>query len=133
MQRRAIQSESRASWPYSQAVLVTGGNLLVCSGQVAFDAEREIVGKGDLRTQTRAALENLKSVLAQAGASMDDVVHLTIYLTEMREYPRLGDLARTYFKEPFPGMTLIGVKELAWPDLMVEIQAIAAVPDRPAR
>jgi reactive intermediate/imine deaminase len=128
MEKRAIFGEARASWPYSQAVLVKGGHLLVCSGQVAFDAERDIVGKGDLRAQTRQALENLKRVLAEAGASMDDVVHLTIYLTEMREYPRLSDVARKYFKEPFPGMTLIGVKELAWPDLMVEIQAIAAVP-----
>lgn len=128
MELQIVASEGRAPWPYAQAVVLRGGDMMVCSGQVAFNADRDIIGKGDLRAQARQVFENLKALLNQVGASMDDIVHLTVYLTEMREFPRLGEIARQYLRDPFPGMTLIGVKELAWPDLMVEIQAIVGVP-----
>jgi 2-iminobutanoate/2-iminopropanoate deaminase len=130
MEREIIISEGRAPWPYAQAVVLRGGDMMICSGQVAFNADRDIMCKGDLRGQTRQCFENLKTVITKAGASMTDIVHLTVYLTEMREFPRLGEIARQYLGEPFPGMTLIGVKELAWPDLLVEIQAIVGVPPR---
>jgi 2-iminobutanoate/2-iminopropanoate deaminase len=130
MKREAVISEGRAPWPYAQAMILRGGDIMVCSGQVAFNADRDIVCKGDLRGQTRQCFENLKKVLSEAGASLDDILHITVYLTEMREFPRLGEIARQYLREPFPGMTLIGVKELAWPDLMVELQAIVGVPRR---
>lgn len=132
MEREIIMQEDRAPWPYAQAVVLRGGDLMVCSGQVAFNADRDIVGRGDLRAQTRQAFENLKATLTSAGASMDDIVHLTVYLTDMREFPRLGEIARQFLSDPFPGMTLIGVKELAWPDLLVEIQAIVGVPRKGA-
>lgn len=128
MGRDVITSEPRAPWPYAHTAVVRDADLLVCSGQVAFNADMETVGKGDVCAQTRQALENLKALLAKAGATMDDVVHLTVYLTDVRQFPRLGEIARRYFKDPFPGLTLIGVKELRWPDLLVEIQAFAAVP-----
>lgn len=128
MERENIIQEGRAPWPYAQAVIVRGGDLMVCSGQVAFNADRDIVGRGDLRAQARQAFENLKMTLDKAKASMEDIVHITVYLTDTREFPRLGEIARQYLREPFPAMTLIGVKELAWPDLMVEFQAIVAVP-----
>ena len=132
MEREIINHEGRAPWPYAQAVVLRGGDLMVCSGQVAFNAERDIVGRGDLRAQARQAFENLKAIVANAGASMEDIVHLTVYLTEMREFPRLSEIARQYLHDPFPAMTLIGVKELAWPDLLVEIQAIVGVPRKGA-
>ncbi len=128
MDRQVIMSEGRALWPYAQAVVLRGGDVMICSGQVAFNEGRDIVCKGDLRGQCRQAFENVKKILGEAGASMEDILHLTVYLTEMREFPRLSEIARHYLKEPFPAMTLIGVKELAWPDLMVEIQAIVGVP-----
>lgn len=127
IEKTIIASEPRAPWPYAQAVRITGGSLIVCSGQVAFNPQRDIVGKGDIRAQTRQAFENLSALLEKSGASLKDVVHLTVYLTEMREFPRLGEIAKEWLEEPYPGMTLIGVKELAWPDLMVELQALAAI------
>lgn len=132
MKREVVISEGRAPWPYAQAIILRGGDVMVCSGQVAFNADRDIVCKGDLRGQTRQCFENLKKVLSEAGASLEDIVHITVYLTEMREFPRLGEIARQYLREPFPGMTLIGVKELAWPDLMVELQAIVGLPRKDA-
>ena len=132
MELEIIKQEGRAPWPYAQAVVLRGGDLMVCSGQVAFNADRDIVGRGDLRAQTRQAFENLKATVTSAGASMNDIVHLTAYLTEMREFPRLGEIARQYLRDPFPAMTLIGVKELAWPDLLVEIQAIVGMPRKGA-
>jgi len=128
MDRQIIMSEGRAPWPYAQAVILRGGDIMICSGQVAFNADRDIVCKGDLRGQCRQAFENLKRVIGEAGGTMEDILHLTVYLTDMREFPRLSEIARSYLKDPFPAMTLIGVKELAWPDLMVEIQAIAGLP-----
>lgn len=142
MGRHVIASENRSPWPYAEAVLVRDADLIVCSGQVAFsevvrqDAgsagdripARDILGKGDVCAQTRQALENLRGLLAKAGATMDDVVHLTVYLTDVRQFARLGEIAQRYFNDPFPGLTLVGLPELGWPDLLVEIQAIAAVP-----
>jgi 2-iminobutanoate/2-iminopropanoate deaminase len=130
MKLENVIQENRAPWPYAQAVVVRGGDLMICSGQVAFNADRDIVGRGDLRAQARQAFENLKATVEKANASMNDIVHITVYLTDTREFPRLGEIARKYLRDPFPAMTLIGVKELAWPDLMVEFQAIVGVPRR---
>ncbi len=123
MEKQTILSEKRAPWPYAHGVIMRDGDIMICAGQVAFSKDREIVCKGDMQGQCRQAFENVKRVLGEAGASMGDILHLTVYVTEMKGFPKLGPIAKEYLHEPFPAMTLIGVKELAWPDLMIEIQA----------
>jgi enamine deaminase RidA (YjgF/YER057c/UK114 family) len=115
---------------YSHTVSVSGGRTIYVAGQVAYNAQGEVVGKGDLRAQARQAFENLRIALAGAGASFKDLVKINTYvvgykpdqLTSLREVraEMLKDLAP-------PASTLVGVQGLVNPDLLIEIEAIAVV------
>ncbi|EIE99174.1 RidA family protein [Saccharomonospora glauca] len=112
---------------YSHAVAFTG-RMIAVSGQVPLDAEGKLVGKDDPYAQTKQVFTNLATALAAAGASLDQVVKLTFYLTD------LGDLeavrrARDEFLSPdkLPASSLVEVKGLVNPDFRIEIDALAAV------
>ncbi|MBI4279359.1 MAG: RidA family protein [Armatimonadetes bacterium] len=110
---------------YSHAV--KAGNLLFIAGQVAFDADGNFVGKGDIEAQAVQVFENLKAVLASAGATLDDVVKMTTY-TARREYRHaIIEVRARYYKDYFPTNTLV-VTELATPDFLLEIEAVAVCP-----
>ena len=81
---------------------------------------------GDIRTQSRATLESLKSSLEKAGSSLADVLHLTIYLTDINDRPAFNEVYCAYFKRPYPVRCAVGVAALADPDMKVEVTAIAA-------
>ena len=115
---------------YTHAVAVDGGRLVFVSGQVAFDKNGNLVGKGDLRAQTEKALENLVAALASAGATPADVVKVNTYVVNYRsaDYPIIREArARVFDSQNPPTSTLIGVQALAREDLLIEIEAIAAV------
>jgi reactive intermediate/imine deaminase len=112
MPRKIISTEHapKAIGPYSQAV--RAGNTVYLSGQVALDpASGEMVG-GGFEAETRRVFENLKAVAAAAGASLDDAVRLTIYLTDMGRFPIVNGIMAEYFKEPYPARVTIGVASL---------------------
>lgn len=108
---------------FSQAVQV--GDTIYVSGQVALDPQGNVVGKGDMKAQTRQALENVKAVLAAAGATIDDVVRVTAYLTDMSKLMDSHEVRGEYFKNARPASTSVEVKSLAFPDLMIEIDIVA--------
>ena len=113
---------------YSQAWAVTDSKLIFVSGHVSVDVGGNITGAGDIALQTRTALENIERVLEGAGASLRDVIKLNTYVTDMVEYQNKAHTVRSeYFPKDFPASTLVEVKSLAHPELMVEIEAIAAV------
>ncbi len=113
---------------YSQAWTVTGAKLIFVSGQVSVDMDGNTVGVGDIVIQTRTVLDNLKGVLEGAGANIRDVIKLNIYVTNMAEYREKAlEIRQEYFPQDFPTSTLVEVKSLAHPELMVEIEAVAAV------
>lgn len=115
---------------YSHAVAVEGGRLVFIAGQVAFDQEGKLVGKGDLRAQTEKALDNLVAALAAAGATPADVVKVNTYVVNYRpvDYPIIRDArARIFDGQNPPASTLIGVQALAVEELLIEIEAIAVV------
>lgn len=121
-----IQTErvkSAGGRPYSPALKV--GDLLFVSGQVPIDAEGRTVGPGDPVAQARQALENVKELVEAAGATMDDVAFLGLYVTDMRHYFAFGELRKEYFNPPYPASTVIGVTGLAQEDWLVEIEAVA--------
>ncbi|MFQ6011471.1 MAG: RidA family protein [Nitrososphaerales archaeon] len=130
-------SKKRASNPptlpdpsgrYSHIVKVSAQNLLFIAGQVAFDKEGNIVGKGDMKAQTEQVFLNLKAALEAEGASFDDLVKLTVYTTDIKRYREEGTSIRNKFitKEP-PTSTLLEISSLAHPDLLLEIEGIAAL------
>ncbi len=109
--------------PYSPALKC--GELLIISGQVPIDAEGKTVGAGDPEKQWRQCLENIKKLVEAAGGTMNDIVFLGYYLTDMRNYINYGEIRRQYFKPPYPTGTAIGVTGLAQEDWLIEIEAIA--------
>ena len=115
---------------YTHVVTAEGGKVVFIAGQVAQDANGQIVGKADLRAQTQQVLENLKTALAAAGATFDDVVKINIYAvnyTPADREVRLEVLARFLSKSHPPASTMIGVPALARPEYLIEIEAIAFV------
>jgi enamine deaminase RidA (YjgF/YER057c/UK114 family) len=115
---------------YSHVVVASGRRTVFVAGQVAFDRDGNIVGKGDLRVQAVRAYTNLEAVLESAGASLADVVKLTTYVVGYRiEYRQIIREVRDEFlkgNEP-PAAVLVGVESLALPELLIEIDAIAVV------
>ncbi len=130
MPKEVIQTEL-APHPlgdYSQAWTVTGAKLIFLAGQVSVDMQGKPVGVGDIVLQTRTVLENMNRVLTGAGAGLRDVIKLNTYVTNMAEYrERTRGIRQEYFPQGLPASTLVEVKSLAYPEFMVEIEAIAAV------
>jgi reactive intermediate/imine deaminase len=108
---------------YSQGIQI--GNSVYVSGQVALDAEGNVVGKGDMKAQTRQALENVKTVLEASGASMEDVVKVTVYVTDISRLAETHEVRSQFFPDPPPASTGVEISALAFPDLLVEIEAVA--------
>lgn len=112
---------------YSNCVRVSAGPLLFIAGQVAMDREGHIVGKGDIKKQTTQVLENIKVILSANGATMADIVKVTVYVTDMKYFDEIAQVRMKYFPKNGPASVLIEVPRLVHPDLMIEIEAVAAV------
>ena len=106
--------------------VVRKGNIVTTSGQIAFDVNGNLVGEGDIATQTRQTLENVKHALEAAGATLDDVVKTTVFLTDMANFKGMNEVYAEFFGENKPARSTVGV-ELALPTLLVEIEATAVL------
>src|SRR6266699_6491402 len=132
MQRQNIQPEALAQRVvdgrvlYSHVVVVEGQRMIFVAGQLARDAQGNVVGKGDMRAQLRQTGENIKAALAAAGATLNDIVKTNTYVTNIEEFFKHTDVRMEYFGA-MPTSTTIEVSKLAHPDLMVEIEVIAMV------
>ena len=107
----------------SQAFRV--GDLVIVSGQAAIDQDGHIVGVGDFDAQAEQVFRNLTRVLEAAGSGLDRVVKVTIYLTDMGNFPKIVELRGKWFTPPYPADTIVEVSALALPGLEIEIEAIA--------
>jgi 2-iminobutanoate/2-iminopropanoate deaminase len=101
------------------------GNLIYVSGQVSLDSEGKVVGEGDIKAQTRQALENLRTVLAAAGARLNNIVKLNSYITDASLYHDFSEARTEIFGSHRPASTLVVVAALAFPGLLVEMEAVA--------
>jgi 2-iminobutanoate/2-iminopropanoate deaminase len=108
-------------------VVVHGGFAFV-SGCLGVDVNGDLVDSRDVVKQSRKSLENLALALRAVGSSFDDVVKVTVYLTDIGDRVRINDVRREFFGETRPASTLVQVVALALPGAAVEIEAIAAVP-----
>ncbi len=103
------------------------GDMLFLSGQAAIDEAGNIVGAGDFDQQVAQVFINIDRVLAAGGSSREKIIKVTIYLTDMAYFPQIVEARKHYFSEPYPADTIVEVKALAIPGLMVEIDVIATV------
>jgi 2-iminobutanoate/2-iminopropanoate deaminase len=111
--------------PYSQAVVANG--LLFTAGQIALDPVSTQVVEGDIVAQTEQVLHNLGAVLASAGASWADVVKTTVFLTDMRDFPRMNEVYARAMGDARPARSTVQVSGLPR-GVLVEIELIAALP-----
>ena len=129
MKKEIIVSEklSRPLGIYSQAVKAEGGRLLFISGMTARDKDGNIVGKGDMKLQTQQVLENMKTILSLAGATFDNVVKVTVFVTDLSRFKDIHEVRAKYFKKDYPASTLVQVSRLVHEDMLIEIEAIAVL------
>ncbi len=113
---------------YSDAV--RAGDTIYVSGQASVDHHGRLVGAGDVVAQTRQVLDNMKLALAASGATLDDVVKVTVYLAHCADRPTVNEVRKAYFGANKPASTLIGISEFAIPGMLIEIEAIAVAPER---
>src|SRR5687768_2920565 len=129
MERRSINPWSwQDQFGFVQANEVSGaGRVLVCSGQTSVDADGTPVHAGDMRAQCAQAIDNLETVLRDAGFTLADVVRLNYYTTDVDAFFEAADVLgeRLGAKGCRPASTLLGVTRLAFPELMIEMEAIA--------
>ena len=107
---------------------VRAGNLLFVSGIVPVDAEGALVGGDDVVAQTRQVFENLREILAAAGCGFQDVVKVTVFLTNVDDRPLINPVRREVFGSARPASTLVEVSRLVVPGAKVEIECVALVP-----
>jgi reactive intermediate/imine deaminase len=105
------------------------GDLVIVSGQAALDKYGAIVGAGDFDAQAEQTFRNLARVLEAGGSSLDRVVKVTIFLTDMANFPKIVELRKRWFTAPYPADTIVEVGSLALPELEIEIEAIAVAAD----
>lgn len=123
--KQAIKLDPDPLAPYAISPAWRVGDLLFLSGQAAIDEQGQIVGSADFDAQLHQVFLNIDRVLHAAGSSRDQIVKVTIYLTNMENFPKIVQARKTYFKPPYPADTTLEVKALALPGLMVEIDVIA--------
>jgi len=109
---------------------VRWGDLLFVSGIAPLDAEGRLVGGDDAVKQTRQIFENMKRILAAAGAGFADVLRVTVYLTDIADRARINPVRQEYFGKTRPASTLIEVSAFVVPGMKVEIEAVVGLPGR---
>ena len=109
--------------PLAQARQI--GNTIYVSGQVAYDPNGNLVGEGDMRAQTRQVFDNIRAVLAAAGARLEDIVKINTYITDQSRFMDMLDVRREILGASPPASTAVVVSALAFPGLLIEVEAIA--------
>jgi 2-iminobutanoate/2-iminopropanoate deaminase len=101
--------------------------MVMLSGQASIDQDGQIIGSGDFDAQAAQTFANIERVLDAAGSSMDQIVKVTIYLTDMSNFPKILELRERHFSPPYPADTIVEVSALGLPELMIEVEVTALV------
>ena len=115
--------------PYSQAIAVSGSCRTIYTGTItALDVDWSVVGKGDIRVQTTKTLENLEQILAAGGATLKNVVKMTWYLVHIEHMTEVAEIRNLFFCGHAPASGTIPINKLFYPDLLLEMDAVAVIP-----
>ena len=132
MPKQQIRSDRlrQPSGVFSHATMIEAkGRLVFISGMTARRPDGSIAGIGDITEQTRQVCENVKAAVEAAGGTMDDICRVDVYIRNMEQFEAIHKVRREYFKEPLPASTMVEVNKMTAPDSLIEINAIAVIPD----
>jgi reactive intermediate/imine deaminase len=124
--KRMMETEKVCGTDGTWAQATKRGNMVFVSGQVGLDANGVLVGP-DFASQARQALENLVNMLEAAGATLEDLANITVFVTDMANRPTFAAIRREYFEKNPPASTIVEIKQLYAPEVLVEINGIAVV------
>lgn len=129
MPKQHLEGDTRQKTrAYSPAVTVKGGTTIYLAGHGGYEDAAGKTNADDFDGQVRVAFGRLGQTLERAGGSLDDLVTMTVFITDMANGTRFTELRRQFFKEGrYPASALIGIKALARPEMMIEIQGIAVI------
>ena len=128
MKRKNLSSSYQRSRSYSPAVITEGGQIVWLSGHLAWEDEQGRTLAGDFEGQVRCVFRKLAETMAEVGGTLDDIVTMTAFLTDVSNNTRFVEIRKEYFSEGFyPASTLITAAALNRPELLVEINAVAVV------
>ena len=128
MKREEFRVEGQMVPLSHYADAVRAGDLLFVSGCVPVDADGNLVGGDDVVAQAERVFENVGAVLAAAGAGPQDVVKVTVFLTDVDDRPAINPVRQRFFGETRPASTLVEVGRLAIPGAKIEVEAVAVLP-----
>ncbi len=115
---------------FSQATTIEArGKLVFVSGMTARRPDGSIAGVGDIEVQTRQVIENVKSAVEEASGTLEDICRVDVYVRNMEHFDAIHKVRREYFKPPLPASTMVEITKMTSPDYLIEINAIAVVPD----
>src|SRR5687768_12453508 len=103
------------------------GDTIYVAGQLPYDKDGKLIGIGDIKAQTRRVFENIKKIVVAGGGTMDDIVKITVFVTDVRYREPYGEVRSEFFGANPPASTLVQIGNLAVPDALIEIEAIAVV------
>ena len=128
MSKQIIKTDTApaAIGPYSQGVKTTGGGLLFTAGQIPLDPRTGDIIPGGIQEQTRQVLENLKGVVEAGGATLDNVLKVTVFLKDMNDFAAMNEIYAEFFSENPPARSAVQVARLP-KDVDVEIECVSLV------
>ena len=128
MNIQGIKTQPDPYEPYLLSQAIQAGPYVFVSGQAGYDDDGQIV-QGGFSAQGEQAFQNLNRALTAAGSSLEKVVKVTIFVTDMEQFSHVVDLRRKYFSAPYPADSIVEIKALYTPEAMIEIEAIAIASD----
>jgi 2-iminobutanoate/2-iminopropanoate deaminase len=115
---------------FSHATMIEArGRLVFISGMTARAKDGSITGVGDVEAQTRQVCENLKAAVEEAGGTLQDICRVDVYVRNMEHFETIHKVRREYFQPPLPASTMVEICKMTSPDYLIEINAIAVIPD----
>jgi enamine deaminase RidA (YjgF/YER057c/UK114 family) len=132
MAKREVSSDRirKPTGVFSHATVIEAkGRIVFISGMTARKVDGTIAGIGDITEQTRQVCENVKAAVEAAGGTMDDICRVDVYVRNMEHFKEIHAVRQQYFKPPLPASTMVEIVKMTSPDYLIEINAIAVVPE----
>ena len=128
MAKKRIETDrvAKTKKPYSQGVKVTSGTLVFTSGVISRDQDGQVVGRGDIREQTRQCLRNIAGIIEGGGGSLNDLVKMTVFITNLADYDGMNEIRQEVLNDIDFASSTVKVS-LNNPEALIEIEAVASV------